>query len=308
MKKNLLLVFVFVSTFGFSQQVLKRITDTPTNTIIEMFVLRNGSSLPNTFGNAIFYIGGSQTQGSVLFYNPNNGIVYSSNNSSTLSYPNISNIILGNGNFNFITVYEQSKSDFQDSTNSINLNLTYIDLSGNADALEDNNVIEDLLYSKFTLPKVLNDGTSIPNNLLAICSSRNGVDNNPGGDISEKRIGFKFNGTTWVSELVDPNGNAFDVLQEIGTNGLLLSLYNFNIQNYLSIFPNPTNNFITIQNRQNLTDNFEYKILDLTGRIVKNGYSNSNEQINIESLTSGNYIIQIQTDSNQNFTQKIIKN
>lgn len=308
MKKNLLLVFVFVSTFGFSQQVLKRITDTPTHTIIEMFVLRNGSSLPNTFGNGIFYIGGSQSQGSVLFYNPNNGIVYSSNNSSTLSYSNISNIILGNGNFNFITVYEQSKSGFQDSTNSINLNLTYIDLSGNADALEDNNVIEDLLYSKFTLPKVLNDGTSIPNNLLAICSSRNGVDNIPGGDISEKRIGFKFNGTTWVSELVDPNGNAFDVLQEIGTNGQLLSLYNFNVQNYLSIFPNPTNNFITIQNEENATENFEYKIVDLTGRIVKNGNSKFNEQINIESLTCGNYIIQIQTDSNQFITQKLIKN
>lgn len=30
--------------------------------------------------------------------------------------------------------------------------------------------------------------------------------------------------------------------------------------------------------------------------------------LNIESLTSGNYIIQIQTDSNQFITQKLIKN
>jgi hypothetical protein len=64
----------------------------------------------------------------------------------------------------------------------------------------------------------------------------------------------------------------------------------------------------TIQRNENSTENFAYKIVDLTGRIIKNGNSKFNEQIIIESLESGNYIIQIQTDSNQNFTQKIIKN
>ena len=80
-------------------------------------------------------------------------------------------------------------------------------------------------------------------------------------------------------------------------------------KNYkLIIYPNPSNNFVTIHSKQNLTDNFEFKIVDLTGRIVKSGNSKFNEQINIENLTSGNYIIQIQTDSNDNFTQKLIKN
>ena len=74
------------------------------------------------------------------------------------------------------------------------------------------------------------------------------------------------------------------------------------------IYPNPTNNFITIQNDQRKTKNIEYKIVDLTGRVVKNNNSKFNEQINIENLTSGNYIIQFQTDSNDNFTQKLIKN
>jgi hypothetical protein len=81
-----------------------------------------------------------------------------------------------------------------------------------------------------------------------------------------------------------------------------------NSKTEILVFPNPTNNFITIHSKQNLTDNFEFKIVDLTGRIVKNGNSKFNEQINIQSLTSGNYIIQIQTDSNQFFTQKLIKN
>ena len=74
------------------------------------------------------------------------------------------------------------------------------------------------------------------------------------------------------------------------------------------IYPNPTNNFITIQNDQRKTKNIEYKIVDLTGRVVKNNNSKFNEQINIEGLTNENYIIQIQTDSNDNFTQKLIKN
>lgn len=89
----------------------------------------------------------------------------------------------------------------------------------------------------------------------------------------------------------------------------LLSNYEIEkLNDILSIYPNPTNSFFTIQNKQNSSENFEYKIVDLTGRIIKNGNSKFNQQINIESLTNGNYIIQIQTDNNQNFIQKLIKN
>ena len=76
----------------------------------------------------------------------------------------------------------------------------------------------------------------------------------------------------------------------------------------LKIYPNPANSFLSIQNFENLTENFEYKIIDLTGRIVKNGNSKYNEQINIEELMNGNYIIKIQTDNDKIISQKIIKN
>ena len=308
MKKNLLLVFVFVSTFGFSQQVLKRITDTPTHTIIEMFALSNGTSLPYTFGNFNIDLGISSGQGTIIIYNPIDNQVYSPSNGSSIMTITSPNISLGNGTFNFSSISEQNFYNFQYNSTSPILNINILQVDGNADALEDSNSFPDLLYTKFHLPKQLDNGNTLPNNLLAILNSRQAEPLGSCPAPSSMRLGFKFNGTTWVSQLVDPNGNAFDVLQEIGTNGQLLSLYNFNIQNYLSIFPNPTNNFITIQNKQNSIENFEYKILDLTGRIVKNGNSKFNELINIESLTSGNYIIQIQTDSNQFITQKLIKN
>lgn len=56
MKKNLLLVFVFVfvSTFGFTQQVLKKVTQTSTSTIIELFTLANGTNNSSITGSNYF--------------------------------------------------------------------------------------------------------------------------------------------------------------------------------------------------------------------------------------------------------------
>ena len=48
--------------------------------------------------------------------------------------------------------------------------------------------------------------------------------------------------------------------------------------------------------------------LHSNNKIKLNIFVRNTEQINIENLTSGNYIIQNQTDSNDNFTQKLIKN
>ncbi len=106
--------------------------------------------------------------------------------------------------------------------------------------------------------------------------------------------------TGWV------NTECLDGTMIIEQNLSTINFDNFNTK--ILVYPNPTNNFITIKNEENSTEHFKFKIVDLTGRIVKNGNSKFNEQVNIESLTSGNYIVQIQTDSNENFTQKLIKN
>ncbi|GAA4080006.1 hypothetical protein GCM10022389_27660 [Flavobacterium cheonanense] len=74
------------------------------------------------------------------------------------------------------------------------------------------------------------------------------------------------------------------------------------------IYPNPTNNFITIKNKENSSEYFKYKIFDLTGRNIISGNSKFNEQINVESLTIGNYLIQLETENGQKSTKKLIKN
>jgi hypothetical protein len=48
--------------------------------------------------------------------------------------------------------------------------------------------------------------------------------------------------------------------------------------------------------------------MDVTGRVVFDGNSKANEPINIESLTKGNYIIQIENDKGAISNSCILKN
>ena len=81
-----------------------------------------------------------------------------------------------------------------------------------------------------------------------------------------------------------------------------------NFSDKILVFPNPTNNFITIENEENSSEYFKYKIFDLMGRPIIGGNSKFNEEINVESLTIGNYIIQLETENGQKLTKKLIKN
>jgi alpha-tubulin suppressor-like RCC1 family protein len=76
----------------------------------------------------------------------------------------------------------------------------------------------------------------------------------------------------------------------------------------IKVYPNPSKTIIKIQRSNNINEHFIYEIIDLTGRIVKNGDSKFNEQINIESLETGNYIIQIEIENGKKLTEKLIKN
>ena len=66
MKKYLLLVFALISSFGFSQQVLKRITDTPNYTIVDLYAFRNGTSTGNVVGNSNFDRSNTQSIGTIV--------------------------------------------------------------------------------------------------------------------------------------------------------------------------------------------------------------------------------------------------
>ena len=78
--------------------------------------------------------------------------------------------------------------------------------------------------------------------------------------------------------------------------------------NSLIIFPNPSNNRITVSNIFNINENFDFKIFDFSGNIVHQGKSSFNKKINILDLKIGNYILNIETKNGEKYSEKIIKN
>lgn len=311
MKKKLLIIVSFITSLSFSQQVVKRITDTPTQTIVELFVLRNGTSLPNTTGSSNFNSGVSDSSGNVIVYNPAISSAYTKQHlpSGNTSH---STEQIGNGTF----LFDGNQTNTYNNTNFVATNgsgatlpILILQEDGNADSTQDSNSITDLLYTKFYLPKTLTDGNPIPTDLIAKCSSRLGKDLATGATMPPKQsVLFTFNDTTWISSSIDWLGNIMPTLEEIDINGQLLRTNEFVTSTKIKLYPNPTNNFLTIQNKEGSTEDFEYKILDLTGRIVKSGNSKFNEQINIESLENGNYIIQIETEKGEKLNKKLLKN
>lgn len=77
-------------------------------------------------------------------------------------------------------------------------------------------------------------------------------------------------------------------------------------KNTIYLFPNPTIDFVTVNNNET-NKPFVYKILDLTGRMLIMGNARFNDQINIENLISGNYLIQIETENGEKIIEKLRK-
>jgi hypothetical protein len=108
----------------------------------------------------------------------------------------------------------------------------------------------------------------------------------------------------WPSGIVDtilnPTPNQTLTVNEGATLGL-----SENNSNQFALYPNPVSDIINIQLRemQELTD---AKIYDINGRMVSNPKIKDNK-MNVESLTTGIYILILQDISGNKFSQKFIK-
>jgi hypothetical protein len=74
----------------------------------------------------------------------------------------------------------------------------------------------------------------------------------------------------------------------------------------VSIYPNPTNGFITI-NSEESSSGFDYNIYDIMGKLIKNSNAEYGEQINISGLDNGDYFIKIINTDGEVVSKKIIK-
>lgn len=296
---------ILISSIGYSQQVLKRITQASSYTEVEFFVLRNGTSSGDVLGSNSFDTFLSSLYGSVKLYD--NQYVYEG--AITLgAFTTIAPTVVCNGTY----LVSSSRADqIEGFSNSFNANNpialpVVIDTNSYRELSQGTNV--DLLFTDLKIAKILLPNYyPVPTGTWITVSSREGVDAVTSQVVvPSKRLGFRFDGTDWVLQTTDWLNVPFDVLQDV-CNPLSNSTFE-SLESTISIAPNPSKNFITIQNKANAVGNFEYQIIDITGRIITKGKSVYNENINTENLSNGNYIIKISTDFNEIALRKFIKN
>ncbi|OJU46847.1 MAG: hypothetical protein BGN96_06280 [Bacteroidales bacterium 45-6] len=77
--------------------------------------------------------------------------------------------------------------------------------------------------------------------------------------------------------------------------------------NLIQVYPNPSPRFVAIKNNKNTSGSFAYTILSANGSFVKTGKAQPDEEINIENLADGVYIIQITLDNGEKISEQLIK-
>lgn len=92
----------------------------------------------------------------------------------------------------------------------------------------------------------------------------------------------------------DINNPKYLALQNCVFNGNTTNINEHNIAaNKVNIYPNPTSNFITIENDVTISKSFEYTIYDILGRILLKGTSIFGQKIFIDFVENGYIIIEI---------------
>ena len=75
----------------------------------------------------------------------------------------------------------------------------------------------------------------------------------------------------------------------------------------MSVYPNPTNNYLTLKVEDNA--NLIYQLIDLQGKVIENKKVNSNSTtITMEALPKSTYFLTVTDNKNTVKTFKIIKN
>ena len=130
--------------------------------------------------------------------------------------------------------------------------------------------------------------------------------------------------TSWVEYTYDINAyqgqNVYIAIQCISSDAFALLVDDFKVTatavastqsffaNNFSIYPNPANNVLNLSVKNGLSVN-EITMVDINGRTVKtiNNSFNSEMEINVSDLTSGVYMLNVNTDEGV-ATSKFVKN
>ena len=88
----------------------------------------------------------------------------------------------------------------------------------------------------------------------------------------------------------------------------VLGLSNNNINLEISVFPNPTSNYLNLKITDFKTSNFNYQLFDIQGRLIKsNSINTHNTVIKLENLATSTYFLKVTENQKSIKSFKIIK-
>lgn len=148
-----------------------------------------------------------------------------------------------------------------------------------------------------------NDTTLCMNQQLELSTGVNGNHNWNTGQLTNTITVGPFNTPDSLTYIVE-----VDAAGCLGTDTVLVVIDNClgadnQLEDYISIFPNPVKEQLTIEN--SIWENYTIQIMDLTGKIIfeKGGHTYTNT-INLSALSNGTYLLTLLKD-NQKYHQKI---
>ncbi len=99
--------------------------------------------------------------------------------------------------------------------------------------------------------------------------------------------------------------NTFTISFDAYFEDLTISVPEFEQPNGFSLYPNPAKNILYVRGNGNLSENLQYQLIDVNGRIIKEGFlsdGNAETKIGINSLPSSVYLLRI-SNSKEIITQ-----
>ena len=162
-------------------------------------------------------------------------------------------------------------------------------------------VIKSPVLFRILLPIILSAGVCV--NAQQAVSSSGGNAKGTSGSASYSA------GIVAYSCITSPNGSVTMGVQqtfEISTISGIEKASGINLE--CAVYPNPATEYVMLKVENYETDNLNYRLNDLNGKLIANGYPQNNEtQIHLGYLKTGTYILKIFDKELEIKSFKIIK-
>lgn len=135
------------------------------------------------------------------------------------------------------------------------------------------------------------------------------------GDYTGTQRAYYRPGKVWSLGTIGlPLGQARPWIAEIDRPGGLVSIDSDKPQPKMSVFPNPAQDFVTVEFSLPLADHLEINLLDLQGRVIKSFYDfdpyqegNMRFSFDMSPLAAGTYLLNIRTEKGVVLNKKLVK-